>query len=147
VIGSYLQYAAATRGTAAAVFQGEYEQFAERARNLTQGLVELGEERPPAQRVDQISGEHVKSFDVFSFKDLAQHLSSGILSLFVLLWGMQFLIVPIQGGNDRSLPFIAAGALGIVLSWLAYLSYNRRLKALQGLVEMLKREYIERQPA
>lgn len=78
VIGRYLQYAAARRGSAASALEGEYEQFVERARKLTRALVQRGKQR---QREEQPG----RAFNVFSFEDLAQHLSSGILSLFVLL--------------------------------------------------------------
>ena len=45
VIGRYLQYVAATRGSTAAPLEAEYEQFAEDARNLTQGDVERRKSR------------------------------------------------------------------------------------------------------
>jgi len=92
VIGRYFQYAAAKRGYAAPTFEAEYEQFAESARGLTPSLMKLGKERQEKRREVEEPKGHERTFSVFSYEDLAQHLSSAILSLFVFMWGLSLWI-------------------------------------------------------
>jgi hypothetical protein len=158
VIGRYLQYTAATHDSGAPVL--EYEQFVERARNLTKALVKVGKQRRRLQRAEEKAKQPGGTFSVFSFafnafafEDLALHLSSIILSSFVFLWGAPAIPTQLLG---YSLPgfavgwpprhvggryFMMAGAAGFALSALAYWRYRRRLHALRGLVEELKAEH------
>jgi len=143
VIGRYFQYVAAARGVDAEPRQAEYEQFVEQARNLTSDLVDLGKRQQSEER----NNRPVRTFSAFSYEDLAQHLSSFILSACVLLWGVLplpgcVLGVPIPDslqawppphGGDRKI-FISAGMSGMALSALAYCRYRSRLHALRGLV-------------
>ncbi len=130
VIARYVQFVAATRGSTATPRQAEYEEFAEDARNMTSDLVKQGKQ-PQHRRAKH----RWSALNVFSFEDLAQHLSSGILSLFVFLWGVSLLR---QGGDWKF--FMQAGAAGLALSALAYWEYQRRLRALCGLVERWKKQ-------
>lgn len=141
VIGRYLRVA--TRGVDAAEREAEYERFAERARSLTKTQTRRGKELRRQQR-QQGGG---RSFNAFAFEDLAQHLSSALLSLFVFLWGVPAALASLcsielprllTSGAARDSSgwfFIAAGIAGVALSLLAYWRYGRRLLALSGLAE------------
>ncbi len=139
VIGRYFQYVAATRGNEAEPRQAEYERFVERARNLTSDLRQTDDATP-------------RTFSAFAFEDLAQHLSSSILSLFVFLWGAPSAFagwlppsvgagVPRPPADPRGWFFIFAGTAGVILSECARRSYQRRLRALRGLVRQAVQEY------
>lgn len=134
VIGRYLQYVAAVSESATPAVA--YEQFVEGARNLTASMVRRGR----AQRRARRAANPGRSFNVFSFEDLAQHFSSSVLSLFVIAWGGAVSSNWVPGesvGTYYGLFFVAAGAAGFALSALAYWRYWRRLDALRGLVETL----------
>jgi hypothetical protein len=150
VIGRYLQYAAAIRGNSALALEAEYEQFAEHARGLTRSLITSGKERQQKRIEKEGPKEYEKTFSAFSYEDLAQHLSSILLSLFVFFWGLSLWLAqptatsihPSQGLmtrlNDDGVFFMVAGLCGFGFSALSYWRYRRRLDALGHLVEALK---------
>jgi len=143
VIARYFQFVSATRRNDAPVGEVEYEFFVEAARNLTGVLVTCGKDLQKKKR-------HGRVFSALSFEDVAQHLSSIVLSLLVFLWGMPLLLalsLPSKfrvAGQAAAQPeigawaFVLAGLAGIVLSGLAQWRYRRRLTALYGLVAQMK---------
>jgi len=113
VIGHYLLLVRRLRdrGIDAKTDDAEYENFAESARAMP-----LTKAKEKEQRLN-----------AFALEDIAQHYSSGLLSLFVLLWG----VARLRSGMILT----ATGLLGFLASLIAYSAYKKRLAALGSLVE------------
>jgi NAD(P)-dependent dehydrogenase (short-subunit alcohol dehydrogenase family) len=99
--------------------QPGYEDFVEKARAMLISNTIVGSRRISA----------------FSFEDFAQHFSTGVLSIFVILWGW------LKEMPGEQWIFYIAGLLGLATTTLAYLAYRQRLRALTTLAE---RELAER---
>jgi hypothetical protein len=146
VIGCYYQYVKRAGKVAS---HDDYEAFVERTRHLTQEMVQDG------RKVMDADG----GFDVFSFQNLPQHLSTRVLSVMVLLWGLPAAVRsycdfqmpglrPASPGDESGgWAFVVAGLTGITVSFLANCQYRRRDAALHGLVAKLVREETEQPPA
>jgi hypothetical protein len=147
VIGRYFQSVAARGDGNLSADDVRYEEFAERARNLTSALVRRG--RRILRKRRPTNGLRL---NVFAFEDLAQHVSSIVLSSFVIAWGWpgipaSWLGLATCSKNPGRWVFVGSGLVGVMLSAFALWRYRRRLAALCGLVEALKDESRNEAPA
>ena len=81
------------------------------------------------------------TLDAYVFEDIALHLSSMLLSLFVVMWGfaLQWRIFPTSIRGEPRV-FWAAGLLGAAATAWALVGYHRRV---QALVKLADRELAE----
>jgi len=114
VIGSYLRmvHARQMAGENVEPNDADYEDFAEEVRSM-----------PPSAGVSR------KGLNAFVFEDRALHLSSAVLSLLVVAWGI-FAICE----SMTKFVLIAAGLLGFLVSLWARHIYRQHVDALEGMV-------------
>jgi hypothetical protein len=124
VIGKFLRLHPLGAGVDDSAAQHAYEVFVDKARQMA---------KPSFHAVvrhiwSEIFGAKV---DAFVFEDIALHVSTMLLSLFVVLWGVAHWrgLFP---GNIQGDPrvFWAAGLLGAAVSAWTLVAYHRRVKAL-----------------
>ncbi len=114
VIGSYfrLVHRRQMLGEKIEPNDADYEEFAEEVRSMPQSA--------PVR---------TEGLNAFFFEDRALHLSSGILSVLVIVWG----IFGVSFGAYKAV-LIVTGSLGALFSLQAHFTYEQHLDALKGLV-------------
>jgi len=129
VIGQFLRIHPLGAVTDDSAAQAAYENFVHKARNMAKpsllGLVG-----------DGWSAMFDSTLDAYVFEDIALHVSSMLLSLFVAMWGfaLQWRIFPSSIRGDPRV-FWVAGFLGAAATAWAIVGYHRRVKALVILAE------------
>lgn len=140
VIGQFLRINPIIAGTDDSALQPAYENFAQRARRMAK----------PSLCVVVHDASHSMfsaTVNAFVFEDIALHVSTMLLSFFVVLWGVAiwFDYFPSNIQGEPGI-FCTAGLLGLVSTASALVAYQRRVKALELLAAGELKDHIA-QPA
>jgi hypothetical protein len=129
VIGQFLRIHPIPAATDDSAAQVAYENFVHKARQMA---------KPSLRAVvhDAWSTMFNATIDAFVFEDVALHVSSMLLSLFVVMWGfaLQWRIFPSTIRGEPRI-FWAAGLLGAAATAWALVAYHRRVQALVALAD------------
>jgi hypothetical protein len=137
VIGQFLRIHPIDAGTDDSAAQVAYENFVHKARQMA---------KPSLHAIvhDVRRAIFGATLNAFVFEDIALHVSTMLLSLFVVGWGfaIQWRIFPSNIQGEPRI-FWAAGLLGVAATAWALVAYQRRVQALDELAD----DELKRRPA
>lgn len=129
VIGQFLRIHPIPAATDDSATQVAYENFVHKTRQMA---------KPSLRAIVHEAWKAMfgASLNAFVFEDIALHVSTMLLSLFVVMWGvaLQFGLFPSNIGGEARI-FGAAGLLGVAATTWAIVAYHRRVQALVTLAD------------